>query len=376
MNLSLIVYGELDTVSGGYRYDRELLSALKGLGHRVSVRSLRQLPSPLAVLGGLFLSMETDRDHDLHLQDELCHPSLLIPNLLGRTRPAVAVVHHLRSSEQLSRLSRPFIEAIERAYLGTVEGFIFNSRATRASVEQLLGRSVDGVIAPPAWSGRAPNRRTGGPLRGRDPADPLRILFAGNLIRRKRLDSLLKAIAMLPKEDYRLRVAGDPSTDPRYAIEIGALIERLGLTAQVAMLGPLTENELAREYQSADVLAVVSQHEGFGRVYLEAHAYGLPVIGARSGGAAEIVIDGVTGWLVDPDEPVRIAEHLHDLRGQPDLWARMSSSARERFERHPTWPENAARIADYLEQFPSGSRPARSRTSYRFRPWKRRMSNE
>lgn len=376
MNLSLSIYGELDTVSGGYRYDRELLSALEELGHRVSVRSLRQPPYPLAILRGLIPLSDADRDKDLHLQDELCHPSLLIPNLLGRTRPAVAIVHHLRSSERLSPLSRHAVQAIERAYLGTVDGFIFNSRSTWDSVEQLLGKSVEGVVAPPAWSGPPPPNRSHASFRRPDPAAPFQILFAGNLIRRKRLDSLLRAIALLPRQDFMLRVAGDPAADRRYTREILGLIGKLGLADQVAILGALTEDELSHEYQSADVLAVVSQHEGFGRVYLEAHAHGLPVIGARSGGAAEIVIDGVTGWLVDPDEPVRIAEHLNDLQAQPDLWAHMSASARERFDRHPTWPENAATIAEYLDQYQPGSRSARSRAMFRFRPWKRRMSNE
>lgn len=376
MNLRLIIYGDLQSVSGGYRYDRELVAALSNIGHKLSVVSIPRLPYLLTVLHGLTWPIGLKGDQDLTLQDELCHPSLIIPNLIGLARPAVAIVHHLRSSEDLPLLTKPIMQVIERAYLRTVDGFIFNSRATKDAVEDALNASVEGVIAPPAWSGTGPMSGEGHSAPPTERSGPLRILFAGNLIRRKRLDSLLTAIAALPRGEYRLHVAGDPTADRAYTRGIKRLIRKLHLTDHVGLLGSLTEQELARQYRSADVVAVPSQHEGFGRVYLEAHAYGLPVIGSKSGGAGEIVVDGVTGWLVDPDDSDSIARHLRTLKGDPRQRAAMGAAARERFNRHPTWPQNAERVAAYLEQLASRSDQNRASAPHRIRHWKRRMSNE
>lgn len=352
MNVRLVIYGNLQIVSGGYRYDRELVAALKQIGHDLSIHPISRMPVPTALVQAQSWSSTYRDSVGLFLQDELCHRSLIAPNLLGNTRPAVAIVHHLRASEQVPQLVRPFVEAAERAYLTSVDGFVFNSRATHESVELLLGRQVEGVVAPPAWSGPAPVISQS-PSRPADSPAPLRILFAANLIPRKRLDSLLKALAMLPRGGYLLRVAGSPLVDQAYSRKVARLIAELGLSQQVKLLGSLSDQALGDEYRVADVVAVPSQHEGFGRVYLEAHAYGVPVIAARNGGASQIVSDGVSGWLVDPDDPAQISDHLRSLAEEPGLCTSMGNAGRQRFDEHPTWPQNAERIDGYLKQIVS-----------------------
>ncbi|MGH9689644.1 MAG: glycosyltransferase, partial [Candidatus Acidiferrales bacterium] len=88
--------------------------------------------------------------------------------------------------------------------------------------------------------------------------------------------------------------------------------------------------------------------EGFGLVYLEANACGKPVIAGRSGGVSDAVVDGVTGFLVDPSSSEEIAAAIVRILSSPDLAARLGNQGRERVLREFTWPRAAARIREIL----------------------------
>ncbi len=154
MHLGLVIYGDLETRTGGYLYDRRLAQHLQLAGDRVSIVSLpwrsyrRHLGDNLSsnVAGRLI-----DLGADLMLEDELNHPSLLAANraLTRAGTPIVSIVHHLRSSEAWSAWLRVAYRTIERAYLRGVDGFVYNSQATRLAVERLAGTAKPFVLASP-----------------------------------------------------------------------------------------------------------------------------------------------------------------------------------------------------------------------------------
>ena len=89
---------------------------------------------------------------DLLLQDELVHPSLFRLNHWLRRRvsyPLVAIVHHLRCCEARPAWQNRLYRQVERQYLTSVDGFIFNSHTTRIEVERLAGAGRPAVVAPP-----------------------------------------------------------------------------------------------------------------------------------------------------------------------------------------------------------------------------------
>ncbi|MCZ0938330.1 MAG: glycosyltransferase family 4 protein [Caldilineaceae bacterium] len=370
MRIGLLIYGSLDTLSGGYLYDRKLVEYLREAGDSVEIVSLPWRSYPVHLADNLSLRLYRrlrDLPVDILLQDELNHPSLALVNRRlqrhGSRYPLISIVHHLRSSEQHPRRVLPLYRAVERSYLRTVDGFVFNSRTTRQAVAELRGEREEergergnlaplgGVIAYPAADHLAvPDERAVEELIGARSSDagPLRILFVGNLIARKGLHHLIAALSRLPWASWRLDVVGDEAVDSAYAAAVRRQVGAAGLEGNIRLCGRVSDGELAQRYRAAHLLAVLS-YEGFGIVYLEAMAFGLPVLASVHGGAGEIVDSGVNGFLVEPADADGIAAHLSALAGDRERLAILGRNARRRFASHPRWADAAAAIRAYLE---------------------------
>ncbi len=366
MRIGLLIYGSLDTLSGGYLYDRKLVEHLRQAGDAVEIVSLpwRSYPAHLADnLSWRLYRRLRDLSVDILLQDELNHPSLTLVNRrlrrLQPRYPLISIVHHLRSSEQHPRRLLPLYRAVERSYLRTVDGFIFNSRTTRQAVAGLRGESEEereslaplgGVVAYPAGDHLAvPDEGAVEAMisaRGND-AGPLRILFVGNLIARKGLHHLIAALSRLPRADWLLDVVGDEAVDSAYAAAVRRQVGAAGLEGNIRMHGRVSDGELAQQYRAAHLLAVLS-YEGFGIVYLEAMAFGLPVLASVHGGASEIIDCGVNGFLVEPADADGIAAHVSALAGDRARMTDLGRNAWRRFASHPRWADSAAAIRAYL----------------------------
>jgi glycosyltransferase involved in cell wall biosynthesis len=97
------------------------------------------------------------------------------------------------------------------------------------------------------------------------------------------------------------------------------------------------------------VLVVPSSYEGFGIVYLEGMAFGLPAIGTTTGAASEIITNGETGFLIQPDDAQALASHLAALLADSDRLAKMSINALKRYQQQPRWNETAGQIRQFLQ---------------------------
>ena len=124
----------------------------------------------------------------------------------------------------------------------------------------------------------------------------------------------------------------------------------------MTLRGALGPGKLAALLRESCLLTVPSTHEGFGIVYLEGFAFGLPALAAASGGAAEIVTAG-TGWLAPPSDPegvsTFIADRLRMVAADRNLLKNMALRAVERHRTHPTWEESAAAAERFFMLLPS-----------------------
>ena len=160
---------------------------------------------------------------------------------------------------------------------------------------------------------------------------PFQLLFIGNDVQRKGLPALVRAVSdFLPGAILHV-VSHDPvESHPQIRIHRGV---RTCTPEWYALMA------------EADCFVLPSRYEPFAWVTLEAMACGLPVVATRVGGLAEIVDDGVTGLLVEPDNVEQLAKVLQHMQHQPQLRRSMGLAGRQRIEDH----FDASRVLSHLE---------------------------
>jgi len=346
MKVGVVLYGDLDTPTGGYLYDRMLVRHLRSKGDLVEVISLPPRKAGAGLLDNLdarLLQRMLELDAEVLLQDELNHPSLCLLNERyhrSSDTPIVSIVHHLSCLAERRACHAARSRVLEQRYLRTADGFIFNSWATRDSV-RALAPGAEGTVAHPGKEHAVPcpdrpPRRDG----------PLTVLYLGNILPHKGLDVLVRAVASLPPSSVRLEVVGAP-LDTSYLLAVGHLIVAEGLGDVVHFHGHVGDEAKDEMLRTADVLVLPSYHEGYGLVLVEAMAAGLPVIAPASGGAREVITHGREGFLHRGGDEEGIAGSLRALL-DVSIRAEMSARARRRFESLPSWETEMNRARDYL----------------------------
>ncbi|MGZ6963328.1 MAG: glycosyltransferase family 4 protein [Acidimicrobiia bacterium] len=229
--------------------------------------------------------------------------------------------------------SRRALARVLRGAAGVVAAGAYPAReAVHAARTPLAGLvippGVDTNRFTPATSDD--HRRSERVVFGLDP-DRRTVVAVSRLVPRKGFDVLLDAVAML-ELDVQLAIAG-AGRDRR---RLEARAHRLGLDERVRFLGRVPDDALPALYRAGDVFAMVCRErwggleaEGFGIVFLEAAASGVPAIAGRSGCSHEAVIDGTTGFVVDPDDVTILAQSLERILVDPEVRDRMGAAARD-----------------------------------------------
>lgn len=166
-------------------------------------------------------------------------------------------------------------------------------------------------------------------------------------------DTLVRALALVLAKvpDAQWVVIGDGSLRPG----LEALAASYGVEGAIRFLGAVSDEQRNLWLRRARLLAMPSRlpaggfaGEGFGIVYLEAGAYGKPIVAGNVGGALDAVRDGETGLLVDPTDPLLVAEAITRLLLDSQLARRLGEAGRRHALAH-TWPHVVARVQDVLE---------------------------
>jgi glycosyltransferase involved in cell wall biosynthesis len=350
----LLIYGRLDQVTGGYLYDRLLCRELEALGHEVTIYSLpwRSYGRHLGDNFSLDLYRRLRQAPlDCLIQDELNHPSLVGLNYCLRHRigyPLVSLIHLLRYTEPRPAWQNWLYRQVEKWYLRSVDGFIYNSQDSRRLVEQLVGPKP-GMVGYPGKDHLTTAVSAHQIIRRAHQPGPLRLIYVGNVVQRKGLDLLLNALNPMPRHQWRLTVIGSLAMEPAYAAHWQQQVAQRGQSQNVRWLGQLANEQIAAYLQAAQLFIMASRYEGFGIVYLEALGAGLPVLATTAGAAGEMIRNGVNGYLVTPEETAELTRHMQTLYHDRGRLARLGLAAYRRYQKHPTWRETAVAVQTFLQ---------------------------
>jgi phosphatidylinositol alpha-1,6-mannosyltransferase len=256
------------------------------------------------------------------------HGNEILDILAGRQRNAAIAGSLLDGASGVAAVSRFTAGLVKDAGV----------EPSRITVVKFTSRKVDD-----AWRRR---------LLGDRHADRI-ILTAGNLVARKGHDMVIRALprvrTIVPDVTY-LVVGDGPHRE-----ELARLARSLGVRDRVVFAGRAEESDLPAFYALADVFIMASRVrpeegdvEGFGIVYLEASACGKPVIGGRSGGVPEAIVEGVTGLLVNPMDHEEIAHALATILNDREFATRLGAEGQARVARDFTWARAADRMSAVL----------------------------
>jgi glycosyltransferase involved in cell wall biosynthesis len=181
--------------------------------------------------------------------------------------------------------------------------------------------------------------------------ETVRIVCVGRLVPDKGQAVLLEAVAELAREGLavELELIGDGEDRGR----LEAIASRLGIADRVRFAGAVAQDRTAEHYARADVFCLPSFAEGVPVVLMEAMATAMPVISTRIAGIAELVEDGVSGFLVAPGRADELAAAIRRLAGDPGLRARMGAEGRRKVEADFALDRSAGALAElFARQVP------------------------
>jgi glycosyltransferase involved in cell wall biosynthesis len=241
------------------------------------------------------------------------------------------------------------------------EALIANSNVTAALIRDFVPPSLLHVI---------PNGIELRHFTGRDskPKSPIVVAMVASLTCRwKNHELFIKAAQQVnPALPVEFRIYGsDPSQGGKvrgdiYADALHDLVHFSGLTNRFSWQGFVERPE--QIMSEIDILVHPTTQESFGRVAVEAMAAGLPVVGVRGGGIAEVVEDGITGWIVEPEDATALARKIEHLVRDEQCRDRFGKAGAARAHSEYSLDRCARRIAEVYERLVSKPDPASSAT--------------
>lgn len=179
------------------------------------------------------------------------------------------------------------------------------------------------------------------------------LLSVARLVPRKGIDTVIHILPSVLKDTPQVKyiIAGEgPERE-----KLQQLVVDRGLQKAVIFAGRVSDTQLASLYQRCSVFVLPTREEaggdveGFGIVFIEANAFGKPVVAGKSGGVEDAVQDGLNGFLVEPDNPDMLLQALRELLGNPVLAQRLGEQGRQRVQDQFNWKENVSYIAQQLD---------------------------
>jgi glycosyltransferase involved in cell wall biosynthesis len=331
----LLIAERLTGHGGWYTYARDLKSALEKHDHQVSVVTSTDassdgkalLPRPLVLLSSPWKAVLVARKVQKYLdevQPDVIHITVepyafIVPFLAKHWQKKVVITIH--GSYGIRPLQGIISPIFAKMYYRAIPQFITVSNYTKIAVEFALRKKWKGIAKH--FSEHVTVVHNGITLpalkESTTTSAKKHILLVGGVKPRKGALEAIDACAVY-KEKYgtpfHFTIVGDCDSHDSYVQRVQKKIEEKGLQNHVSLLGNISDEKLKELYRSADLylMPALTGHntfEGFGLVYIEANALSVPCIGPNDSGAMEAIVEGKTGFRVDPSDAEQIAERMH-----------------------------------------------------------------
>lgn len=339
--------GDLEARTGGYIYDKALTAGLQAAGWDVQTLNLGPSfphPNPADMANALDQLAAVETGAAL-LIDGLAFGALETAGLAKIKTPICALVHHplaLESGVEAGRAAA--LKNLETANLQLARQVLVTSTHTADTLVRDFAVPAGKITVALPGTERPSTPRT-------PPAVP-NILAVGSLTPRKGHDVLLQALALLKDLDWTAEIVGGPH-DPTVAKALPELAAALGLTGRIRFIGELDRPGLNACYAGASIFALATRYEGYGMVFAEATAYGLPIVSCAAGAVPETAPQE-SSILVPPDDPAAFAGALRSLLTDAALANRLAEGAQKAAARLPTWEQAAALASQALQKTLAG----------------------
>lgn len=342
--LYFLIPGDIDTRTGGYRYDKRIMQGLRALGRPVELISLggnfpcpdaRDLAQAQSCLAGL-------PDGALTLIDGLAC-GVMAEQLATQAQRLrlISLVHHPLALETgISADVAAQMQQAETAALQQVQRVITTSETTALSLRdydvpsERIHTVCPGTDSAPMAAGSSDKT--------------LNLLCVATLTRRKGHSILLDALAELRKLPWRLVCAGSHERDVETAHALFDQAQSLDLQDRVHFPGEVDDEALQALYHAADLFVLASYHEGYGMVLDEAIARGLPIVASNGGAMAKTVPPGA-GLLCSPGDPEALAAALRQFLENPDTRTSLQNAARQARDTLRSWQQAAREFDEALQ---------------------------
>jgi len=264
--------------------------------------------------------------------------------------PHVTTVHGGDVFSLQGRALRPF----KKLALRGSNAVTVNSSATSQSIDDLVGIQVKRQLIPMGTDVRDPDPQVTDSVKRqyRSEDGPL-LVFVGRLVPEKGVFDVLEALRIVKREHpgaTALIIGEGPSKSA-----LQELADSAGLAGSVDFAGWVNPDEVVSHMAAGDVVVGPSKPspdgwvEAFGLTMVEAMASGTPLVATRSGGIPDVVLDGETGFLVEPGRVDAIALAINRLVEDSALTSRITTAARARARSHFSREASAAAFSDLFE---------------------------
>ena len=341
--VAFVTVGDTSRMTGGYLYHARVFAGLREEGIEVETLVASRAAPAEQEAAAPRLGCRLDlRRFDVIVVDALARV-VCAPWLDGwrASRPVVAMVHELPSIAAGGAREQEFEEPLLRAdCLIAVSDHgrsILRSQGVPAERIRVVSPGFDHLLPSEAGAEHSAHKDS-----------LVRSLCVAQWIPRKDILGLVWAWTARKRPGTTLELIGETEADPAYAASVRAAIADAS-DSSIHVSGPVDDATLEAAYAAADLFVLPSWYEGYGIVYAEALAHGLPIIACDVGPVSELVGEEAA-LLVPPDDVEALSGALDQLLGDPALRSRMVEAAYHRVEGLPRWEDTTAGFLRVLRE--------------------------